>query len=571
MDDNGRDSIIVNRFMGDLGPRTEDNERTTQRYVAGITGVVFEDWDLDSYLIYGKTDLERVNKNNLIRSRFKNAYNAVKLDDGSIVCADEKARAEGCVPVDLFGHGAVTPEAAAYFSTTSVGEATVEQTVIGFNVANGFLFEVPAGDVGFAAGVEYRKEEMETKEDELAATGDTFFNAFPNEASDFDVYEGFAEITIPLLTDLPGVEDLRLDAAARVADYSTVGNTTSWKVGLDWIINDELKVRATYATALRAPNLDEFYGAPSQNFFRVTDSCKAKELDDLAPDQRAIRAANCAALGVPADFDSDYDQSSIKGVNQGNNKLEPEESDSYTIGLAYQSSLIESLAVTIDYWNIEITDAISGIGAQNIVDRCVDNASGINNEYCALLTRDPNTHQITNLINTSTNVAKQEASGLDFEISHDAEIMQGDLKTALIATYLIERNEYPFQDDPTNKEQFAGTVGESKWQANLTFNYAIADWNVNWKTRYLSRVDVYTPQKRDDYSVPYTDVMQWGSYVSHDFVIDRSFDNGIKVGFGVDNVFDRGLPSFTTNGTGVSSASYDNVGRFYYLTFDYSI
>ncbi|WP_417345483.1 TonB-dependent receptor [Ferrimonas sp.] len=569
MDDNDLDSVTMSRFINDLGPRIEEDERTTQRYVVGIEGVVFEEWDLEAYGTYGKTENERVNKNNLIRSKFAYGVDSI-LVDGEAVCRDETARANGCVAVNLFGDGAVTQEMADYISTTSVGTATVEQYVFGANLTNSYLFDVPAGSVGFATGVEYRKEKMETKEDALAASGDTFFNAFPNEKADYDVSEIYAEFNVPLLTDLPMIQDLTMEAAARYSDYSTTGGTTSWKLGLDWVVFDDLRFRATLATAFRAPNLGEFYGAPTQNYFRFTDTCKSSELATLSPEQRAIRAANCAAMGVPADFDSDYDGSSLEGVNQGNSNLEPEESESYTIGLVYQPDFVDSLTITLDYWNIEITDAISGIGAQNIIDRCVDNPGGINNEYCALISRDPVTHELNNLINTSTNVAKQEASGVDFEIGYDTELGEGDLRTTLIGTYLIERNEYAFQDDPSVKEEFAGTVGEAEWQANLTTTYTISDWDFAWKLRYLDGVDVYTPQYADDYSKPYSDLMSYGTYVVNDVLMHYTWDNGIKVGFGIDNLFDRDLPGHSM-GNGTGSASYDNIGRFYYVTFDYAM
>ncbi|GGE81281.1 TonB-dependent receptor plug domain-containing protein [Shewanella carassii] len=571
MDQAGEGYVVVNRFMSDLGPRTEDDERTTQRYVIGLNGVVLEDWEMEAYAIYGQTEQTRTNYNNLIYKNFQQSVDAIRDPvSGEIVCRDADAQAAGCVPVNLFGDGAVTREAADWFSTTTEGTAKIEQYVIGGSMSNSALFELPAGMVGFASGIEYRKEKSKSKEDPFAATGATFFNALQSEGGDFDVKEIYAEISVPLLEDLPGIQNLTVDGAVRYADYSTIGDATSWKLGLDWTIIDSLRLRSTLSTALRAPNIGEYYGAQGQNFFSVDDSCKASELSGLSPDQQAIRAANCAALGIPADFDSNYDSATLEGVSGGNDQLEPEESDSYTVGLVYQPSFVEGLVMTVDYWNIEITDAIANISAQNIIDRCVDSPTGINNQYCDLITRDATSHEITNITQIVQNVAKQEASGVDFEVGYDFPLFGGDLRTNLLGTYLIERNEYPFQDDATNYEEYAGTLGEAQWQGQLVLNYSYDAWNLNWKTRYLDSVDLYTPQFRANYDVPYSNVMSYGSYSVTDLYATYTMDNGLEFGLGIDNAFDRDLPGSTT-GTGAGSASYDNIGRFYYLTVKYEM
>ncbi|MCE9680304.1 TonB-dependent receptor [Shewanella sp. AS1] len=570
MDQAGLGYVVVNRFMTDLGPRIEDNERTTQRYVAGLQGVVMEEWDLDAYAIYGQTKQTRANSNNLITDNFAKSVDAIRNANGDIVCRDTAAQAAGCVPVNLFGDGAVTAEAADWFSTTSVGTATIKQTVLGASLSNSGLFELPAGMVGFAAGMEYRKEESQTKEDPFAASGATFFNAIQDEGGEFDVTEVFAETSIPLLEDLPGIKNLTFDAAIRYADYSTIGDATSWKLGLDWSIVDSLRLRSTLSTALRAPNIGEYYGAQSQNFFRVTDSCKASNLANLTPEQFATRSANCAALGIPTTFDSSYDSATLAGTSGGNDQLKPEESDSYTVGFVFQPSYLEGFTMTVDYWNIEITEAIANISAQDIVNRCVDSSTGINNQYCALITRDPTSFEITDIEQTVQNVAKQEASGVDFELGYNFPLMGGDLHTSLLGTYLIERNEYPFQDDASDYEEYAGTTGEAQWQGQLSLNYTIDAWGVNWKTRYLDSVDLYTKQFNDNYNVPYSTVMTYDAYTISDMSASYTMDNGLKFGLGVNNLFDAELPTGST-GTGAGSASYDNIGRFYYLSISYQM
>ncbi|WP_229360333.1 TonB-dependent receptor plug domain-containing protein [Ferrimonas sediminicola] len=569
MDNNGLGSIMLNRFLDDLGPRAEENERTTQRYVLGVEGELAEGWMLDAYGIFGQSDLRRDNGNNLILSKFAEASDAI-IVDGEAVCRSESARAQGCVAVNLFGDGALTSEMADYISTTSVMKAALQQTILGASVTNPSWLALPAGYAGVAAGVEYRKESMKTREDKLAASGDTFFPAYSNEDAHYDVSEIYAELSLPLVVDKPGVERLEMDLATRYSNYSTTGATTSWKLGLSWVPVRDLRVRATLSSAFRAPNLREFYGAEKDGYFSINDSCRASRLAELTEAQRAIRSGNCASLGVPADFDSDYDTVDLKGIESGNDKLEPEESRSFTAGMVYQPDFIDSLTITLDYWDIEITDAISKVGAQNIIDRCLDNPAGTENQYCDLLGRDPVTHELTSLVNTYTNVAKQQASGVDVEIGYDTALGQGDLSTRLIGTYLIERNEYAFQEDPSLKEELAGTPDHAKWQANLITGYRFHDWDLLWTLRYMDGVDVYTPQFEDNYTKPYSTIMSYGTYVVNDLLLHYSWDNGLKLGFGVDNLFDRNLPGHSM-GNVVGMGGYDNVGRFYYLSFDYAL
>lgn len=440
----------------------------------------------------------------------------------------------------------------------------IKQTVLGGTITNSGLFELPAGYVGLSTGVEYRKEESEIKEPENAAG--TFFNALGEDKGDFDVKEVFAEVSIPLLADLPLIRQLDMDLAVRFADYSTIGNATTWKAGLSWEINDELRMRSTYAEAIRAPNISELFGAPSQTFFRVDDSCRIDNLNNLA--DSSTRRKNCAALGVPTDFNDQYDAKSIEGKSSGNRELKPEESTSYTVGLIYQPEFIEGLSMTLDYWNIKIDDAISSIAAQDIIDRCLDSTSGIDNQYCALITRDPSSHQITLIQSHSLNVAALEASGVDLDLAYKTDILGGDFSANLIATHLLKRRNFSFQDNPSDYEELAGTLGYADWQANLTLNYKYENWLSYWRTRFVNDVSLYTDKELARNANPSSN-MQYDDYFISDVAVGYQFDSGITLKFGIDNLFDKDLP-YGTTGTTAGSAAYDNVGRFYYTSLSYS-
>jgi len=565
LNESGADGIVVNRMMTDLGRRIEDDTRETQRYVAGVTGVVANDWDYDISVVYGQTDLDRVNSNNMIMANYFNALDAVRDASGNIVCRNEEARNAGCVPVNIMGFGQPSQAAIDYINTVSRSNSIIKQTVVGGSISNNDLYELPAGSIGVAFGLEYRKEQSTTHEADNAEG--TFFNVLGEDNGSFNVKEIFGETSIPVISDVVGFKQLTLEAAIRYADYSTIGNATSWKLGLDWQIIDELRARSTYSTALRAPNISEIYGAESQTFFSVNDTCKSSELADL--ENATTRRANCAALGVPTDFDSTYDSASIEGLSGGNRNLDPESSKSFTFGLIYQPEFIDGFTMTVDYWKIELTDAISATGAQDIINRCVDSETGINNQYCALITRDSSSHEISLIKQYSLNLSGQDAAGVDFEFGYDFAALNGEFSTTLIGTRLLERKTYPFQDDPTDFTENAGTTGEANWQTNLNVNYTSGAWRASWKTRYLESVSLYTDQQLADNPNP-NSLMSYPGYVVSDMTVGYDFDNGLGLSLGIDNVLNKELP-FGTTGTGGSSAGYDNIGRFAYVTLSFKM
>ncbi|MDP4530253.1 TonB-dependent receptor [Alkalimonas delamerensis] len=559
MDNYGIDQIAVHRFQEDAGRRLENNRRTTARFVAGVEGILGLDWNYELYGVFGETKLEQVNRNNLIRTNFAQSIDAIVVD-GEIVCRDELARANGCVPTSIFGDNAINEQARHWFNTNSYSNSTIRQTVFSGHLNNSGLFELPAGFVGVSLGAEYRKEESESTPDSFAATGATFLNALQYEKGNFDVQEAFAELSIPVLADLPLIQDLVLDLAVRVADYSTIGTAVSWKTGLDWHLNPELRARATYSEALRAPNIGELFGPQNQTFFRVTDPCSVHEA------QSETRRVNCAALGVPADFDPQATASSIEGLSGGNPELREEKSTSYTLGLVYQPDWLPGFSATLDYWSIEIDDAISSVSAQNILNKCVDAELGVNNQFCELVERNEQ-HELVLITSITQNVAALTAEGVDFELGYDFDALGGRFNTKLIGTYLDSRKTFSFQDSPEEFDQFAGTLGYARWQSNLSISYRYDVWSLGWKTRYLDRVSLFRQQELAVNPDP-SDIMHYGSYFVTDVRLGYQFASGVQLTLGVDNVFDRNLPGVTTGTTGTTGL-YNNIGRFYYSNVSY--
>lgn len=573
MDDAGLDQFRLHRFNEDIGRRFEQNTRETTRFVVGVEGDFGESWSYDAYALYGKTEREQVNVDNVIRERYFQSMDAVELEDGTIGCRSDEARDAGCIPTTLFGFGSVDPLAAEWFTTDSVSKSKIQQTVLSFSINNSELFELPAGYAGFAAGMEYREEKSDDIPDPLAAqkyitpTGRevsaTFLTALQEEHGKFDVTEFFVEASMPLLTDLPAIQDLSLDVALRYADYSTIGGALSWKVGTDWVINDDLRFRATLSEAIRAPNIGELFAAQQQSFAsNIDDPC------DVNNNNGSVRNANCAALGIPADAQINP-VSSVELLVGGNKELREEESSSLTAGIVYQPDFVEGLSLTVDYWKIEIEDAIDQVDAQDILDKCVDSAAGIDNQFCKLISRTSD-HKLDIITSITQNVAKHEAEGVDIEIGYDFAALGGDFTTQFIATHLISRKEFAFQIDPSDFIENAGTTGEAEWQGNMLISYKNGPWSASWRTRYLEEVSRFTEQELAITPTP-TSIMNYGTYFLTDFRAGYTFANNLTLEFGVDNLFDRDLPRYTSaTGSDTGTASYDNIGRFYYTSISYN-
>lgn len=562
MDENNLSSIRIHRFQKDAGRRFEQNTRTTSRFVVGAQGELSADWAFEAYVTHGETKLAQTNYNNLIRTNFAQSVDAVLDDKGNIVCRDVVARANGCVPTSLFGDNAINQGARDWFNTISYSTSTIRQQVANASVNNSAIYELPAGNVGFSAGVEYRKEESESIPDRFAATGATFLNSLQYERGDFSVKEAFTEISVPLLADLPLIQDLMFDAAVRYADYSTIGAATSWKAGLDWSLNGEFRIRATYSEALRAPNIGELFGPQNQTFFSVTDPCASTER------QSKVRVDNCAAIGIAPDLVLNNPPSTVEGLNGGNPDLRAEKSNSYTVGFVFQPVAISGLSMTVDYWSIEINDAISSISAQNILNRCVDSASGPNMQFCNLVQRNPENQTLRLITSVVQNVASQTASGVDFELGYDFDALNGRFNTKLIGTWLESRKTFSFQDFPSEFIENAGVAGDATWQANLTVNYRYDAWTAGVKTRYIDAVSLYTPQSLALNPDP-SDIMSYGSYFVTDLRVGYDFASGVKLAVGIDNALNRDLPGVTL-GTTAATGLYNNIGRFYYTSLSYA-
>ncbi len=570
LDDAGMDSFWYHRFHSDLGLRGDDTKREVQRYVLGVEGDLVSGWSYEVSAVYGQYDGEVDYKNNRHNARFFEAVDAVvDPDSGEIVCRSESARANGCQPINLFGFGLNSQEAIDYFMLQNTGSTEkMTQTVFTANVT-GELFELPAGALATAIGVEYREETSEVDYDQVIKNGETFINALAPTSGEYDVAEAFFELSAPLLKDLPAIESLTLGASARFSDYDTIGNTSTWGASIDWAVNEDVRIRATSSEAVRAPNIDNLFAPLGENFFDWEDPCSLDKVDD-APDPNQ-RAARCAELGVPTNFNSIKDSSRISGLSGGNPELKEETAETITYGLVITPRFAPGLAISVDYWDMEISDAIDDIPAQEILERCVDSAS-INNIYCPLVPRGSDS-EVISLTSPLLNIASLTARGIDYQVDYRFDLADiistrsnwGSLKFSLLGTELLERNDFPFQDNPNDPDEERGELGDPIHSYTTNLTYSRGAFEVNWRSRYIDDMLLIEADERKDLQSPY----KAPSVRYHDLQGSYSFAE-FKIYGGINNIDDV-EPPVGLSGTGGDSGIYSTLGRSFYLGVNYTL
>jgi outer membrane receptor protein involved in Fe transport len=596
MDAAGLTVAGMTRFNFDVGLRQELNNRETFRGVTGLRGDLGEDWNYEVFANYGRTTVERVNLNNRIDERWAAATDAVFVDQagadainasgllngvaaGDIVCRATLQEAQGvvtglpsfaydgCIPLNVMGDGAPSAEAVEWVNSTATGLAEIQQVQASAVLTNEELFQAWAGPIGAVLGVEFRDEKSFVRGDSLSALGNTFFNNLADTRGRYDVSELFTEISVPLLRDAPLARDLTIEGAARYSDYSTIGETFTWNGRLNWQPFDELRFRFNVGEALRAPNIGDLFSPAGENFANIDDPCDQQNLDE-GRNGRNVRIANCQALGIadPENFDS-LDEQSIQLLQGGNPNLNEEEAETFTVGVVYAPGWLDGLQLSLDWYDIEITDAISLTGSQAILDRCVDDPNGIDNQFCALVTRD-DTGNIALLRNFPLNLNTFKTSGLDAEVDYTVDFGDFTLGNRLVASYLDERVFFLNSDDDV--DDVTGELGDPELELSYRGTLNWHDWEFFLEARWIDEMFIeeqellFGSATNNDPNPDVSDntVADATTYV--DLGGSFSFDNGIRVGFTVDNVFDQD-PPFGLFGNGGNDGIYDTIGRFYSL------
>ncbi|VAW05434.1 TonB-dependent receptor [hydrothermal vent metagenome] len=565
------DHAIMFRRFTEIGPRTSDVQRQTFRTMFGLDGEINDNWDYEVYYQYGVNTQDQTNGGVYNTQNFLNALNVEDDGAGGFQCQDSLARDLGCVPINVFGAGTITGAALDFIRVNSQLTTRMVQQVAGATVT-GNLLELPAGDVGVAFGAEWRKEKSAFNSDSLAASGLTSGNSTPNTVGQYDVYEMFAEAVVPILEDAPFADYLGLEAAIRHANYSTIGGNWAYKISADWRPVEDLRIRGGYSTAVRAPNIGELFNPGSETFRSFTDPCAFGGMGGASADgstvydvQSATVQANCATIAGTATLDpGGINIRSAGGLAAGNPDLNQEKANTWTIGAVYTPNFVPGLNITVDYFDIEITDAISSFTAQTTADQCVRQPDFPNNPFCSLIQRDTTTGLVLRIDALAINAAIRTTRGVDFALDYSTELGEGMIGFNLNGTRTLEYEFTPFEGGDVIDD--LKEIGVPEWRINGTLTYDIGKFRFGWSTRFISGVNV-------DNDNPSAGPGTVGSYLYNDLQVRYTIDEDgqYEVFAGIDNIFDKAPPFLgqgvngDVTGTNTAADIYDAIRRFGYV------
>ena len=595
----GGTSAVDWRRRGWEVPRTTDTTQTTWRFTAALQGSFdigerYFDWDVG--YMFNENDLQIVNNGNFFIPNVRRAVGPSFVNaQGQLVCgtqgtgpngADEVIA--GCVPWNPFagfGTGAVAnsladPAVQAYLFKQEHALGRTETNNYFANLA-GSIATLPAGDLGFAVGYEHRKEEGGFTPDAIAQSGDSTNLASGPTYGSYSLDEVYAELNVPILADIAGAKELSLSIASRYSDFDTFGDTTNNKFGLKWRPIDDLLVRATWAEGFRAPTIGDLYGGTSQTFFRgFSDPCdtvfgpaagSARCLQDVPVGYRQLEQGfiptRTAASQTPVPF-----------VSGSNPFLEPETSESKTIGFVYSPSYVEGLSVALDWWNIRIENTVVSDSPNDILSDCY---ISLIESRCDMFSRDPSQGYIVSQLQYgSRNAGYAETEGFDLDVNYKLDTDYGRFGVRWATTYVSLYEIKSTNDPETIPGQANGFGSNFRVRSNLNLSWNYNDFGITYGMRYNSGTKEECMGFGDgahcslpNYQAPDTlgavvPQNEVGSVTFSDLQFSWNAPWNARIAIGANNVFDRDPPIYYTQpNSGFAFYGGHDIGRFVYARY----
>ncbi|WP_213978987.1 TonB-dependent receptor [Sphingomonas sp. dw_22] len=564
MDTAGATSFQMNRLFYDMTntPGTHIGEagyyRRQDRILAALEGSFLGSGKWRAYYQRGHSDVWYTRDNNLIPSRFNLAIDAIAnpatggvagVAAGAPICRSTLTNpGNGCVPMNLFGEGSLGAASVAWVTGYSEGLQTRQDLDFYQDVwsidAQYNPFSTWAGPVSIAAGFEYRKESFSSTADDYSLQSLWNVGNFKGGSNGYNVKEFFGEVLVPLLKDSVVARSLEFNGAVRRTDYSTSGAVTTWKAGLNWEVIDGLRLRGTRSRDIRAPNLNDLF-APSSQFVNAY-------LDRTQPGSPQV--PNITLSG-------------------GNPNLTPEIADTWTAGGIYSPQWLRGFSLSVDWYKIDIKDAITSVGAQQIIDMCYGFNRPQNPAACSSIVLAPGATNLVNatIFTSGINAQNVAVEGIDYEASYRASLSDISEKLpgainlrVLVSQRLKDETNLPGDSAPAA----LGTVGSLKWRGLMTATYALGPSRTTLTARYLGSGKLTNQPETSRTGIAddlnHVDPV-WYFELAENY--DISLGNRKVTLFGVvENLFDRQPEPIPSSGTSFGTAApYDLIGRTYRL------
>jgi len=545
------------------GPRFDDIQHEQTRFVLGLEGQINENWGFDVSATYGKVELDEEYNNDLSIIRIGRSLNVVPDASGNPVCQSVVDGSDpDCVPWNFFETGGVTQDAIDYLTLPLLSQGDTKVTnligyVTGDLTSNGV--KLPGADFGMqvVAGLEYRKDELSFRPDANFQSGDGAGQGGPQVGVEGSVAvnELFLEAQLPL------TNDMNFGLGFRYSDYDTDQTTDSFKTTYDWLIVDGFKLRASYQSATRHANVRELFRPQGIGLFQGSDPC-AGPTPTGTPAQCANSGVTAAQYGnVLANPAGQYNQ-----LNGGNLLLEPEESDTYSVGFVWTPSFSDGFDMSIDWFSIDVQGAISTAGSQFLIDSCV-----FSGQFCDRINRGAlGTLWLgtDNIVNTNANIGFQDREGIDMSANYSFEAGNfGDMRLSYNGAYVLSNDRQPVPDaDIVDCNGFySGSCGnpnpEYRHNMRLAWNLSNIDLTTTLAWRHHGKVDESTTNAV---------VENFGSQNYFDLAALWQVNDGLSLRFGINNLFDKEPPISGAAGGGsnngnVEVTEYDVLGRYLFL------
>jgi outer membrane receptor protein involved in Fe transport len=590
-------NLRIGRRNIEGGGRSSDYEHTNYRAVAGFKGDLGNAWSYDAYGQYYYVTF--FNSNNKYLS-FNNINNALLVTGtrANPQCVSGGA----CVPYNIFESGGVTPEAVSYLSLAGTGSGnTTLRTLHGDITGDLGTYNIrsPLATDGLAVnvGAEHRSEELVFSPDAAEQSGDLsgFGGAAVAIDKGYSVNEEFIEMRVPIAQGKPGIKDLLFDAGYRHSDYSTAGKLGTHKFELQYAPIEDLRFRASFQRAIRAPGLIELFKPGNVGQIAIgLDPCAPTQGAGGALIHAAASLAQCANSGVTAAQYGDgfgIPQGTANQLSQlqgGNPNLSAETSNSYTIGLTFTPTFLPNFTGSLDYYNIKLNGAITSFPANVIITNCL--ATG-DPQFCSQIVRQPATGALTGasvasggyILQTAVNIAQAQVAGIDVQANYRWQFSEkwGSLSFALNGAYLDKST--ATQGPGVATYDCAGLFGAVCQTVNPRWHHLFrtswhTPWNVmlsaNW--RYYGSVSL--DQNSDNPTLHFATFGAFnefnskiGSYSYLDLAGTWQIKDGLQFRAGINNALDKAPPIITSEITSGGAANtyetYDSLGRQWFAAF----
>ncbi len=566
----------------DVAIRSNEANRQTGRFLLGMKGdIPLGDWKYDVSYSYGRTTDSQLSTGQVNIANVRAALDSVvDPKTGQIVCRDAVWRALGCVPLNLFGYNSITPAAANWIRANESRDVKVQEQIISASAA-GSVGHLPAGDPQLVVGLEHRKDQSEEIWDALTNAGLNGGNQLGNTYGSITAKEAFAELQVPVLKDLPGIDKFDVNAAIRHAKYSTVGSVNTWKAGFDYAPIPDVRLRSIYSVAIRAPDINELFQGKQETFPPgLVDPCDGITLATAGqfPASCAKNPAIAAAIAGGGAFKYSFlDYQIINGFVISNPTLKQEKAKTTTFGLVFTPRALPHFNATVDFYDVRIDDAINFVDFQTEINQCT--ATGT--QFCDNVIRNAFTGKLQTINQNFMNLASIRTRGIDTVLRYGIDFgPAGALSLQLTETHLIKLEErIPFAPTLDNVGELNnnqnGRLGSGfEDRGTFTLVYDVGPFEATWRANYMSSINDTNPTP--DNTVISTLYNSVPAYVYHDMQVRYTlpFKPKAQVYVGANNVFNKQPPflpmgmASTVTGSETAADTYDVFGVFWYAGFD---